>query len=112
MRGDVGHTAVAARALGALVTALLDRVGDALAEQSGLTSTQARGTIRLVLKEQGVDARIARKADYLAILGAPLEEALAKRRITLPTGLDAALKRVIESSDEHEDAYDLFRDIE
>ncbi len=94
------------------MSALLDTIGDALAKATGLTSTQARGTLRLVLKERGVDARIARKADYVALLGPALHDALAKRRITVAADLDDTLRRAIDASAELEDAYDLFKDIE
>ena len=94
------------------MTKLLDASGEALAKATGLTPTQARGTLRLLLKDRGLEVAIARKADYLAVLGAPLAEALAKRRVVVPAGIDGAMRRAIEAAEEVEDAYDLFRDIE
>lgn len=108
----MGHTGVDARSLGAVVSALLDAVGEALARATGLTATQARGTVRLVLKERGLDVRIARKADYLALVGEPLREALEKRHVRAPSDLADMLARVLEPMPELDDAYDLFRDID
>ena len=94
------------------MTALLDTAGDALAKATGLTPTQARGTLRLLLKERGLEAAIARKADYLALLGEPLADALTKRRVTVPGSIEGTMRRAIEAAAELEDAYDLFKDID
>lgn len=83
----------------------------ALARATTLTETQARGTLRLLLKERGLTARIARKADVLALLGEPLEQALASRRVEARGDLAAAIRAALDATDELDDAYDLFDDL-
>ncbi len=94
------------------MSTLLDAAGDVLASATGMTPTQARGTLRLLLKERGIDARIARKADLFALCGAPLEEALAKRHLEPRPGVIGRLRRAIEDAEEPEDAMDLFSEID
>lgn len=92
--------------------ALFEAAGDALASATGMTSTQARGTLRLLLKERGIDVRIARKADLLALCGPPLEEALAKRHLETRASALGAVRRAVDAAEEPEDAMDLFSDID
>lgn len=94
------------------MSALVATIGDALARATGMTSTQARGTLRLLLKDRGVDPGIARKADLLSVVAGPLGDALAKRRVAIGPEALKALQRDIAAADEHEDALDLFRDLD
>lgn len=94
------------------MSALLDAAGEVLARETGMTATQARGTLRLLLRERGIDARIARKADVLALLTGTLGDALARRRIEAPPTLLAAIRRAVESVTEDDDPLDLFSDID
>lgn len=94
------------------MSALLDAVGDVIARETGMTPTQARGTLRLLLKERGVDARIAHKGDVLLLLTGPLEDALTKRRIAVPEGLLEAIRRAVEGAPDEPDPIDLFSDID
>jgi hypothetical protein len=87
-------------------------VGAALARATGMTPTQARGTLRLLLKERGLDPRIARKDDIRPLIGAPLEQALAKRHVTVKESGLADVRRALEAADELDDAYDLFSDMD
>ena len=94
------------------MTALLDAASRALAAGTGMTETQARGTVRLVLREQGKDIDASR-TDYLRIVGDALRLALEKRRLPC----DAALLRavhdaVMRAPDADEDALDFFRDLD
>lgn len=94
------------------MSALVNIAGDALAAATGLTSAQARGTLRLLLKERGVDPSIARKLDLLALLGRELPDALTKRKIAVNDEVLAKVRASIAAADEHEDALDLFSDID
>ena len=95
------------------MSALLSAVGDALARATGMTPTQARGTLRLMLKDRGVDPAIARKADLRALLGAPLDAELERRHVTFVSKeARAALTRALHAAPELDDAYDLFKDID
>ena len=94
------------------MSALVNIAGDALARATGMTSAQARGTLRLLLKDRGVDPSITRKADLIGLLGRPLDEALAKRHVTAGPAAFPAVRRAIADADEHEDALDLFGDLD
>lgn len=91
---------------------LLHALGAVLAKTSGMTETQARGTLRLLLRDHGVDPSIARKDDLRALLGPPLEEALAKRHLSVGAGGMAAVRRALDTAPELDDAYDLFTDMD
>ena len=94
------------------MSGVFDAVASALARATGLTPTQARGTLRLMLKESGIDPQIARKADLRPLFGGPLQQELAKRRVSLSAAGVDQLQRALESTPELNDAYDLFSDID
>lgn len=94
------------------MSALVATIGDALARATGMTSAQARGTLRLLLKERGVDPAIARKADLFSLVAGPLGDALAKRHVAIGPETLQSIQREIAATDEHEDALDLFRDLD
>ena len=95
------------------MSALLTAVGDALARATGMTPTQARGTLRLMLKDRNVDPSIARKADVRPLLGPALDAELQKRHVTLVSKeARASIERALDAAKELDDAYDLFSDID
>jgi hypothetical protein len=94
------------------VSGLLRSAGAALAAETGMTETQARGTLRLLLKERGIDPTITRKPDLRALLGPPLVDALEKRHVLIGEDGLAAVRRAIDGAIELDDAYDLFSDME
>ena len=94
------------------MSGVFDAVAKALARATGLTSTQARGTLRLMLRDSGIDPQIARKADLRPLLAGPLQDELAKRRVALGAPGAELLQRALDAAPEHDDAYDLFSDSE
>jgi hypothetical protein len=95
------------------MSAYLRTVGDVLARATGMTPTQARGTLRLVLRDLGFDAARATRDEWLHACGEPLREALEKRHVECDArGLAQVRAAVIETRDADEDAVDFFRDID
>ncbi len=94
------------------MSSLFDAAGKALATAARLTETQARGTVRLVLRElgKGIDAS---RADYVKMAGEPLRAALEKRHVAGGERLSrAVLDAIIAAPDDDEDALGFFRDID
>ena len=94
------------------MSALLEVAGDALARETGMTATQARGTLRLLLRDRGIDARIATKADVLGLLTGALGDALAKRRIEASARVLSAIRKAVDSAPDGDDPLALFSDID
>ena len=94
------------------MSALLEAAGDALARETGITPTQARGTLRLLLRDRGIDARIASRSDVLALLTGALPDALAKRHLPATRDVLSAIRRAVEAAPEGDDPLALFEDID
>ena len=94
------------------MTPAFDAAASTLARAVGLTPTQARGTLRLALKRQGIDPRIARRADLTAALP-NLASIVSGYRITIEAAHMGAIRAAIEAAAEtSDDALDFFRDID
>lgn len=109
----MGDAGVAEAPLGAGALTPFDAAGRALAGATVTSELQARGTLRLVCKDAGLDPSTATRAELVAALESGLEDALAKRR--LRSG-DRVVKLVIEAvraaQEISVDGYELFRDLD
>lgn len=95
------------------MSAILDAAGALLRKRAGITATQAKGTLRLVLRDLGVEAKSATRADWLRACGDALKDALDKRHVRCDDALLRELRKVVaETPDQDEDALGFFDDIE
>lgn len=90
-----------------------DAAGRALAGATVTSELQARGTLRLVCKQAGVDPATATRAELVAVLERDLESALARRRLRSHDRVVRLVLDAVRAADEVTvDGYELFRDLD
>ncbi len=89
----------------------------ALAEAVSITPTQARGTLRLLLKDKGLDPRVADKAVLDEVVGSSLQQALFRRKLPYDDAVVQKVRDAIAGAEEGVAdgslaGYELFRDLD
>jgi len=90
-----------------------DAAGRALAGAAVISELQARGTLRLVCKDAGLDPATATKDEWTDALSRGLLAALARRRLRSHDHVVKLVLDAVRAADEVELAgYELFRDLD
>jgi hypothetical protein len=77
-------------------SAAFEAACDALEQRSALDRLAARGTIRLVLKEAGLEAKIVTRSELAVAVQRLLPAALSARGVAEPETLCAAIQKALE----------------
>jgi hypothetical protein len=91
---------------------VFSRVGDALERLTSLKRIEARGTVRLVLKDAGLEPGTVTVAEMQVVLERLMPTALEKRKVNDAADVCAKLTRELADHgplEARESAYDVFR---
>lgn len=94
---------------------VFDWVADQLVERTMLTRLEARGTVRLVVRDAGLNPETVAAFQMRIVLTRLMPSALEKRRIEGAKELCATIADTLDSfegSTPREDAYDVFERLE
>jgi hypothetical protein len=87
-----------------MAASIFDFVAEALESRAGLAKLEARGTIRLALKESGLDARSVTASQMAVVLAKVLPKELEVRGVEDAATLCADVAQSLAAGREHDDA--------
>jgi hypothetical protein len=76
-----------------------DWVSDELARRTGLSELEARGTLRLLLKEAGIDSKLVNKSQLAVVVARLLPASLAKLRVADPRDVCDQIGQALQSAE-------------
>jgi len=90
---------------------VFEKTGEFLERHSGFNKIQSRGTIRLLLKDAGLNPRTIEKDDMMGVLETKLGEELEKRGVADFGDIVQRVADDVQNAAFAESAYDIFSKI-
>jgi hypothetical protein len=78
---------------------VFDWVADELARHATMSPLEARGTLRLLLKEAGIDSKLVNKGQMAVVVARLLPAALTRLRVPEPQAVCERIGKALQAAD-------------